>query len=130
SASASIPNINPAQYAETGQKQLEAMAEMQKELIAVIEEVNREWATRAQAEAKLATEFAGKLSAAKSIPDAAAIYQEWLARRMEMFAEDSRRVVADGQKFMAAAPPFPSHAWTGPHHQTNPWPSPPGAGKG
>ena len=78
-AGASIPNINPAQYAETGQKQLEAMAEMQKELIGVIEEVNREWAARAQAEAKLATEFAGKLSAAKSIPDAAAIYQEWLA---------------------------------------------------
>ena len=41
-AGASIPNINPAQYAETGQKQLEAMAEMQKELIGVIEEVNRE----------------------------------------------------------------------------------------
>src|SRR5262249_62150652 len=98
SASASIPNINPAQYAETGQKQLEAMAEMQKELIAVIEEVNREWATRAQAEAKLATEFAGKLSSAKSIPDAAAIYQEWLARRMDVLRGEERRGGAHGAR--------------------------------
>ena len=113
SASASIPNINPAQYAETGQKQLEAMAEMQKELIAVIEEVNREWATRAQAEAKLATEFAGKLSAAKSIPETTAICQEWMTRRMELFAEDTRRFAAGIQKFTAAATRSLPMGWKG-----------------
>src|SRR5262249_38654973 len=100
SASASIPNINPAQYAETGRKQVGAVDGRRKEWIAVIEGVSREWATRAQAEAKLATEVAGTLSSAKSIRYAAAIYEEWLARRREMFAEASGGVVADGQKCM------------------------------
>ena len=103
SAKFATPNINPAQFAEMGQKQVDAMVDMQKELIGVFEEVNREWTARAQTEAEFATEFAGKLSAARSIPDTATIYQEWLTRRMELFAEDSRRVVADSQKLMAAA---------------------------
>ena len=112
SAKFATPNINPAQFAEMGQKQVDAMVDMQKELIGVFEEVNREWTVRAQAEAELATEFAGKLSAARSGPDMATIYQEWLTRRMEMFSEDSRRAMADSQKFMAAATRLLSNGWT------------------
>jgi len=112
-ATPAMPNINPAQFAEMGQKQVEALVDMQRELIGIIEEVNREWASRAQDEAKLATEFAGKLSTARSVPDAAAIWQDWLARRMEIFAEDSRRIAADSQKFMTATARALSNGWTG-----------------
>jgi Phasin protein len=105
--------IDPAQFAEMGKKQAEAMADMHKELIGAIEEVNREWAARVQAEVELATEFAGKLAAAKSMPDTAAICQEWMNRRMEMFADDSRRFIADSQKFMAATTRLLSKSWTG-----------------
>src|SRR5262245_46792358 len=107
-----MPNFNPAQFAEMGQKQVEALTDMQRELTGVIEEVNREWAARVHTEADLARQFAEKLSGAKSLPDAAAIYQEWLARRMEMFAEDSRKFVADSQKFMAATTRLFSNGWT------------------
>jgi hypothetical protein len=97
-----LPNANPAELAEMGKKQVEAMIDVQKEFINAIEEVNREWAARVKAEQDLATEFAGKLTAARSIPETAAICQEWMSRRMELFAEDSRRLVADIQKFTMA----------------------------
>jgi hypothetical protein len=67
------------------------MIDVQKEFIDAIEEVNREWGARVKAEQDLATEFAGKLTAARSIPETAGIWQEWMSRRMELFAEDSRR---------------------------------------
>src|SRR5262245_44748528 len=102
SAKAAMPDLNPAQFAEMGKKQVEAMSDMQQELMSSIEQMNREWAARIKAETDLASEFVGKLSAARSVPDTTSIYQEWLSRRMEMFAEDSRRFVADSQKFMAA----------------------------
>jgi transketolase len=93
---------HPAELAQMGRKQVEAMIDVQKDFINAIEEVNREWAARVKAEQDLATEFAGKLTAAKSIPETAGICQEWMSQRMELFAEDSRRFVADTQKFTMA----------------------------
>jgi Phasin protein len=100
-----LPNANPAELAQMGKKQVEAMIDVQKEFINAIEEVNREWAARVKAEQDLATEFAGRLTAARSIPETAEICQEWMGRRMELLAEDNRRFVADIQKCaMATAP--------------------------
>jgi Phasin protein len=101
SAKPAVPNLDPAQFVEMGQRQVDAMIKMQKELMKAIEEANSEWAVRVKAETELTTEFAGKLTAARSIPEMATICQEWISRRMEIFADDSRRFVADSQKFMA-----------------------------
>ena len=101
SGKVAMPQVDPAQFAEAGKKQVQAMVDLQQDLIDGLEEVSREWTARIKAETDLASEFAGKLSAAKSMPDTVAIYQEWLTRRMQMFAEDSRRFMADSQKFMA-----------------------------
>lgn len=98
-----VPGLEPAQFAEIGQKQAEAITGMQQEFVKAFEDMSQEWAARMKAETDLASEFAGKLSEARSAPDTARIFQEWLSRRMELFAEDSRRFVADSQKFMAAA---------------------------
>jgi predicted phage tail protein len=103
SAKSGVPGVEPAQLAEISQKQVEAIAGMQQELVNAIDEMSRQWAARMKAETDLASEFAGKLSEARSAPDTARIVQEWLSRRMDLFAEDSRRFVADSQKFMAAA---------------------------
>jgi hypothetical protein len=43
-----------------------------------------------QAEATIASEFATKLSSARSIPEATTVYQEWAGRRMEMATEDAK----------------------------------------
>jgi hypothetical protein len=112
-AKLTMPNIDPAELAEMGKKQIEAMIEVQKEFIEGLNEANREWAARVKAETDLASEFTSKLTAAKSIPDTAAICQEWMSRHMAMFAEDSRRFVAGTQKFMATTARLLPNAGTG-----------------
>jgi hypothetical protein len=65
--------------------------------------MNRQWFDRAQSEANLASELASKLTAARSIPDAMAAYQEWASQRFEMMAEDGKHLLADTQKLMEGA---------------------------
>ena len=83
-----IPNFVPA------------LTTMQKEFFDTFESMNREWVSRIQSEAKLASDFVSKLTAARSIPDAASAYQECATRHLEMFTEDSRRLLADSQKLI------------------------------
>lgn len=83
-----------------------------------LQEVNRNWFDRLQSEATLASEFATKLSAVRSIPETATVYQEWAAKRMEMAADDAKRLLADTQKL----------AETGMHLLSNGRPSNPKGG--
>ena len=99
----SLPNLMPTEFAELGKKRIEEFVNTQKELVEKFQEMNRQWFDRAQAEANLASELASKLTAARSIPDAMAAYQEWASRRFEMMAEDGKHLLADTQKFMEAA---------------------------
>ena len=75
----------------------------QTEFLEKLQEMNCQWFDRAQSEASLASEFTSKLTAARSIPEAMAAYQEWASRRFEMMAEDGKHLFADAQKFMEAA---------------------------
>ena len=77
-----------------------AMFAMQKEFLHTVESANRDWLSRAQSEAKLASDFVGKLTAARSIPDANLACQECAARQFEMFAEDGRRLWTNSQKLV------------------------------
>jgi hypothetical protein len=99
----SPPNLMSAELAEMGKKRVEEFANVQRELLDKLQETNRQWFDRAQAEANLASEFAAKLTAARSIPEAMAACQEWTGRRFEIMAEDGKRLLADTQKFMEAA---------------------------
>jgi hypothetical protein len=89
--SATQPLPNAADLADMGKKQVEAMVDVQKDFIQATEELNREWVERLRAEAEVATEFAGKFAAAKSIPETAAIWQEWVRRRTEMLTADIQK---------------------------------------
>ena len=60
---------------------------MQTERLEKLQEANRNWFDRMQAEVELASEFAAKLTMAHSIPEAATAYQEWTSRHMEMATE-------------------------------------------
>jgi Phasin protein len=110
SSTPGMPNM--AEFAETGRKQVEAILDMQKKFFDP-QEMSRDWSARAKAEADLATAFAEKLSAAKSMPEVAGACQDWMSRRMELFTEDSRRLFADGQKFMNATTQMLSGGWKG-----------------
>src|SRR3982750_4380824 len=64
SGKAPMGNVDPAQFAKVGKKQVDALVEMQQDLIKGMEEMSREWAARIKLESDLANEFARKLSAA------------------------------------------------------------------
>ena len=80
----------------------ENFAKIQKELNDFLEETNRHWIARAKSEAEFASELMTKLSNARSIPDAAAVYQEWVTQRMQRLAEDNQKILSDSQKFLTA----------------------------
>jgi hypothetical protein len=83
-----------------GAAQAERFGQFQSELIAKIQEVNRHWLERSQAEAALATEFAAKMSSARSFPEAASICQEWAGRRLKLASEDANYALSAGRSLM------------------------------
>ena len=83
---------------------VESLTAIQKEFSDTFEEANRHWLARAKSEAEFASELVTKLASTQSIPDATAIYQEWMGRRMQRLADDSKKCAADCQKL--------ANAWT------------------
>jgi hypothetical protein len=101
-----IQNLIPAEFAEIGKKRIETMMKIQKELFDRFEEFNRAWFTRAKSEASLVSDFVTKVTAARSAPETATACQECMDKRMELLAEDSRRLFDDSQKFFQMGTQF------------------------
>jgi len=89
----------PAEFAPIVKERIEDFVNAQTELLEKLQESNRQWFDRMQSEANLTSEFASKLTAARSIPDAMTACQEWANRRFEMMAEDREHLLSDCQKF-------------------------------
>jgi Phasin protein len=92
----------PTEFVEMGKKRVEAMIDVQKELFGTFEKLNRDLVARAKSEADLASDLAAKLMAAHSVPETATVYQEWIGKRIKMFAEDRQRLFAHSQELMKA----------------------------
>ena len=92
----------PEAFGNLGKKQYEAALAMQRELLDTLEQMNHAWFARAQSEIDLAAEFIGKVAQMRSIPGVATACQECISRQLEMFSEDSRRMLADGEKLLRA----------------------------
>jgi hypothetical protein len=100
----SVPlGLLPADLIGLGRKRLEVVLEAQSKLVDTLPALSREWMTYAEAERDLTAELLSKLTAARSIPESTAVYQEWLGRRVDMFAEKTRKLLADSQKLMDAS---------------------------
>ncbi|MGD9922604.1 MAG: phasin family protein [Pseudorhodoplanes sp.] len=97
-----LPAFNAAEFTKLGKEQTDALIEMQRELAKLIEQANADWLARMETEREFASDLAGKLSSARTLPDAAKAYQEWMARRIETMTKDSQKFFADGQKFVAS----------------------------
>lgn len=95
----SLPNLIPAEFAVSGKKRVEDFINAQTDLLDKLQETNRQWFDRVELEANLASEFASKMTAARSIPDAMTACEEWASRRFEMMAEDRKHLLADYQTF-------------------------------
>jgi hypothetical protein len=81
---------------------MESLTAIQKELGETFDEANRHWMARAKSEAEFASELVTKLARTQSIPDATAVYQEWMGHRMQRLADDSQKCAADCQKLASA----------------------------
>jgi hypothetical protein len=113
STRASAPKFPLTDFAEMSKQRLDATIAAQNELLDKLKEMNDAWLARVQSEAELGSELTNKLLAARSLPDAAAAWQEWATRRMNLLAEDGRRIVADGQKVVEASARLWSNGWSG-----------------
>jgi hypothetical protein len=82
------------------------------EFFNALQEMSRDWMGRATAEVELGLKLSKKLTAAHSVPDAVAAYQEWLNDEMGARAEDARLLISNGQKFMDTTSRFLSSGWT------------------
>jgi hypothetical protein len=80
--------------------QAERLGRFQAELFEKIQEVNRHWFERVQSEATLAAEFAAKMGAARSFPDAATVYQAWASRQLKLTVEDASYAISTGEALM------------------------------
>ena len=70
------------------------------ELFDSFNQTSRRWLDCVEAETKLTSELAAKLTAARSLPDIMAAYQEWGTRHLEMIGEETKHFLDDAQKLM------------------------------
>jgi hypothetical protein len=80
----------------------ETMMGMQSELLHAYEEASRAWVARVKSEVELWSDLATKLTASRSVPEGMEAYRDCVAQRMQMAAEDGRRLFEDGQKIIGA----------------------------
>jgi|SRR5262245_37722606 len=83
---------------EVGKAQTEAMLNLQKELMDECDRASRAWLDRVKSEMDLWSRLATKLSSTHSVPEALEAYQKCVVERMQMTAEDGRRLFDDCQK--------------------------------
>jgi len=83
-----------------------AVINMQTQIFAALDRINRDYFDRAKSEARLASELSAKLTAARSVHDVTAAYQNWHSERLKMSADDSFRLYSESQKFMEMAVRF------------------------
>ncbi len=92
--------LDTSQIAALGKQRIGDFARVQTELLDGIQETNKYWLDRIQSEANLVSEFAAKLGAARTVPDAMATSREWATQYFAMLAEDGRHLADDARKLI------------------------------
>ena len=87
-----------SELAAIGKQRFENFVSTQAEILGQFREMNELWLSRFRSEADLASEFATKLTAARSIPEAMSASQEWTSRRLQAITEDGTRLLTLIQK--------------------------------
>ena len=101
----------PPELATMGIKPFEELVAIQSEQLKKLQEVVGNCFDRMQSEATLTSEFAAKLTAARSIPEVATACQGWTNHHMEMAVTDAKRIFADVQQLAEAGVRLWSNGW-------------------
>jgi hypothetical protein len=76
-------------------RNFEMLTAVQKEFLDTMNKSSRAWFVCCNEEAPMASDFAKKVIAARSIQDATAAYQEWASQQMELFSKQAQKVFED-----------------------------------
>ena len=106
-----LPESIWAESGTIGKQQLDAFADIQAELFSKLEQANLRWMDTIQKRVNLASEFATKLTAARSVPETVSACQDWVRQRIEMAEEDAKQLLADSEAFMDTAARLVSNGW-------------------
>lgn len=90
------------EFMRFGKEQTEAMLNVRRELLQAYEDAGRAWTARVKTEVDFWSDLAKKLTASHSIQEGVDAYSQCASRRMEMVADDARRLFEDAQKIIAA----------------------------
>jgi Phasin protein len=94
----SLSDLSAGGFLASQSKGVETVKEAQKQLLDTFEQFNRQQTARAKQEMELASEFAGKITSARSVPDVMNAYQNWISKRMALYVEDGRKLFEDSQR--------------------------------
>lgn len=81
-----------------GQERTEAAMGLQKAVLESYEHASRAWLDRMQSEVSLWSDLANKLSKTHTLPEALETYTKCVSQRMQMAADDGRRLVDEAQQ--------------------------------
>ena len=101
------------QVGDAGKKIGDAALEAQGQFLKTLEEMSREAMACASAEIERGLKLSKKLSAAHSVSDTVAAYQEWLSEEMSARSEDARRLMSNSQSLMSTSSKALSNGWSG-----------------
>jgi hypothetical protein len=107
-----LATLGTTAFAALRKTTVENFINSQTELLSKVEETNRQWLDRMQSEASAVCEFASKLTAARSVPDAMTACKEWSTRYLEMMADDRKHLLADCQMFAETGARLLSKYWS------------------
>ncbi|MGB7279251.1 MAG: phasin family protein [Pseudolabrys sp.] len=98
--SVSLSDLSAGGFLASQSKGVETVKEAQKQLLDTFEQFNRQQTARAKQEMELASEFAGKITSARSVPDVMNAYQNWISKRMALYVEDGQKLFEDSQRVL------------------------------
>ena len=97
-----LPALRAGGFFASEARRIETLTELQKQWLDTFDQLSREQLARVKQETELASELAGKVTSASSMPDVMSAYQDWLSKRMALFAEDGRKLLQTSQRIVSA----------------------------
>jgi hypothetical protein len=96
----SLSDLNAGGFLVLESKRVETVKEVQKQLLDTFEQFSRQQLARGRREMEFASEFAGKITSARSVPDVMNAYQNWISKRMTLYMEVGRKLFEDSQRVL------------------------------
>jgi hypothetical protein len=90
--------VGAAPFFKMGGGQAEAEIALHREILDFYEPAGRAWLERVQSEVAMWTELATKLTATRSILEAIDTYAKYVSQRLQMAAEEGRRLAEESHQ--------------------------------